>query len=159
MINNPDRKFLQMAVDLAVENVRSGKGGPFGAVIVKDGEVLATGVNLVTSNNDPTAHAEITAIRNATAKLKDFQLNGCTLYSSCEPCPMCLGAIYWARPERLVYATSKHDAADAGFDDAFIYDELELPIAQRHLQTECCPSESFLLPFQLWKEFEGKTEY
>lgn len=159
MENKDDIYFLQMAVDLAAENVRSGKGGPFGAVIVKDGEVLATGVNLVTTNNDPTAHAEVTAIRNATAKLNDFQLNGCTLYSSCEPCPMCLGAIYWARPERLVYATSKHDAADAGFDDAFIYEELELPIAQRHLQTECCPSESFLLPFQLWKEFEGKTEY
>ncbi|MGD9492548.1 MAG: nucleoside deaminase [Bacteroidales bacterium] len=159
MINNPDRKFLQMAVDLAVENVRSGKGGPFGAVIVKDGEVLATGVNLVTSNNDPTAHAEITAIRNATAKLKDFQLNGCTLYSSCEPCPMCLGAIYWARPERLVYATSKHDAADAGFDDAFIYDELELPIAQRHLKTEYSPEEPYKLPFQIWKESAAKTEY
>ncbi|HPS84732.1 MAG TPA: nucleoside deaminase [Bacteroidales bacterium] len=159
MENNHDRYFLQMAVDLAAENVRSGRGGPFGAVIVKDGEVLATGVNLVTTNNDPTAHAEVTAIRNATAKLKDFQLNGCTLYSSCEPCPMCLGAIYWARPERLVYATSKHDAADAGFDDAFIYEEIELPIAQRHLQTAYCPEEPFTLPFRLWKESAGKTEY
>jgi len=148
-----------MAVDLASENVRSGKGGPFGAVIVKDGEVLATGVNMVTCNNDPTAHAEVTAIRNATSKLKDFQLTGCTLYSSCEPCPMCLGAIYWARPERLVFATSKHDAADAGFDDAFIYEEIDLAIDLRHLRTEYCPAEPFKLPFHLWKESEGKTEY
>ena len=156
---NDDRYFLQMAVDLAAENVHRGRGGPFGAVIVKDGEVLATGVNLVTTNNDPTAHAEITAIRNATAKLNDFQLSGCTIYCSCEPCPMCIGAIYWARPERLVYATSKHDAADAGFDDAFIYEEIELPITQRHLQTAYYPEEPFKLPFRLWKESEEKTEY
>ncbi|HBG69405.1 MAG: tRNA-specific adenosine deaminase [Bacteroidetes bacterium GWF2_43_63] len=159
MENKNDRYFLQMAVDLAAENVRSGRGGPFGAVIVKDGEVLATGVNLVTSSNDPTAHAEVTAIRNATSKLKDFQLKDCILYSSCEPCPMCLGAIYWARPERLVFATSKHDAASVGFDDAFIYEELELSIEARHLKTEYCPEEAFKLPFQLWKESEGKTEY
>lgn len=159
MENKNDRYFLQMAVDLAAENVRSGKGGPFGAVIVKDGEVLATGVNLVTSSNDPTAHAEVTAIRNATSKLKDFQLTDCTLYSSCEPCPMCLGAIYWARPERLVYATSKLDAADAGFDDAFIYEELKLSIEARHLKTAYCPEEVFKFPFRIWKESEEKTEY
>jgi guanine deaminase len=159
MEQKDDRCFLQMAVDIAAENVRSGSGGPFGAVVVKDGEVLATGVNLVTTNNDPTAHAEVTAIRNATAKLEDFQLTGCTIYSSCEPCPMCLGAIYWARPARLVYATSKHDAADAGFDDAFIYDEINLPVEKRHLKTEHFPDDSFTLPFRLWKETESKTEY
>ena len=159
MENKDDKFYLQMAVDLAAENVRKGMGGPFGAVIVKEGKVISTGVNLVTNNNDPTAHAEITAIRNATEKLNDYQLTGCTIYSSCEPCPMCLGAIYWARPERLVFATSKLDAANAGFDDAFIYEEISLNIENRHLRTEYSPAEKFLLPFRLWKESDGKTEY
>ncbi len=154
-----DEKFLQMAVDIAAANVRNGNGGPFGAVVVLDGEVIATGANSVTSSNDPTAHAEVVAIRNATARLNHFQLERCTIYSSCEPCPMCLGAIYWARPSRLVFATSKHDAAAVGFDDAFIYDEIALPLADRKLETLYLPSEQHLLPFTLWAGAEGKTEY
>ena len=121
-----DKRFIQMAIDLATENVRNG-GGPFGAIVVKDGEVIATGVNRVTANNDPTAHAEVQAIRAACAKTGNFELKGCVLYTSCEPCPMCLGAIYWSRVDRVVYAGTQNDAADAGFDDSFIYDELELP--------------------------------
>ncbi len=148
-----------MAVDLAIENVRSGNGGPFGAVIVKDGQVLSTGVNSVTSNNDPTAHAEVVAIRNATKLLENFQLDNCTLYSSCEPCPMCLGAIYWARTERLVFATSKHDAAEVGFDDAFIYDEIGKSYATRSLITDYMPEDGFKLPFRLWQKNEDKIEY
>lgn len=158
-MQNDDRKFLQMAVDLAAENVRTGNGGPFGAVIVKNGQVVATGVNSVTSNLDPTAHAEVVAIRNATRELNSFQLNECTLYSSCEPCPMCLGAIYWARPQRLVFATSKNDAADVGFDDAFIYDEIGKPYASRSLTTEYIAEDGFKLPFRLWQQNEDKIEY
>lgn len=159
MEKKDDIYFLKMAIELAAENVKTGKGGPFGAVIVKNGEVIATGVNLVTNNNDPTAHAEITAIREATSKLNNFQLDGCTLYSSCEPCPMCLGAIYWARPERIVFASSKNDAADVGFDDAFIYDEIALPIEERKLKTSFIKPENYLLPFNLWKLSDKKEEY
>ena len=108
-ISTEDKKFLQIAIDLAVENAQSGQGGPFGAIVVKNGEIIATGSNIVTVVNDPTAHAEVTAIRNACEKLNDFQLENCTIYSSCEPCPMCLGAIYWARPTRLVYAATKDE--------------------------------------------------
>src|SRR5581483_864719 len=124
--------FLEQAIDLAVENVRRG-GGPFAALVVKDGIVIATGVNQVTRANDPTAHAEIVAIREACRVLGDFQLTGCDLYSSCEPCPMCLGAIYWARPARLYFAATHEDAAAAGFDDAFIYEQLAVPRAERSI--------------------------
>lgn len=116
--------FMEQAIQLAVENVRSGRGGPFAAVVVKNGQVIATGSNRVTSTNDPTAHAEVTAIREACRALNTFQLTGCDLYTSCEPCPMCLGAIYWARPDRVYFAATASDAADAGFDDSFIYEEL-----------------------------------
>lgn len=153
------KKFLQRAVDLASENVRSGKGGPFGAVIVKDGEIIAEACNTVTSDNDPTAHAEVNAIRKATAKLKNFQLDGCTIYSSCEPCPMCLGAIYWARPAALVFAASKTDAAAVGFDDAFIYREINTDIDQRTIPTLHIQDDEFLEPFRLWSNSPDRIDY
>lgn len=158
-MRSEDKKFLQQAIDLAVENVKSGKGGPFGAVIVKNGNVIATGTNVVTSSNDPTAHAEISAIRNACDKLSSFQLEDCVIYSSCEPCPMCLGAIYWARPKRLVFAADKNQAADAGFDDAFIYNEIGLPLEKRQLETENVMLEDSNKPFLAWRNNAKKTEY
>lgn len=159
MNKEDDKSFLQRAVNLAAENVKSGRGGPFGAVIVKEGRIIAEAVNTVTAAHDPTAHAEINAIRIATKKLGDFQLKNCTIYSSCEPCPMCLGAIYWARPERLVFASSKHDAAKIGFDDAFIYHEMNQSIENRSIPTKYIKEDSFLEPFRLWKKSLNKTEY
>lgn len=153
-----DKHFLKMAIDLAIENVKSG-GGPFGAVIVKNNEVVATGTNNVTIKNDPTAHAEISAIRNACDKLQDYQLEGCSIYSSCEPCPMCLGAIYWARPEKLVFAASKDDAASVGFDDSFIYTEIPKEIHERKLLTYQALQKEAYVPFEIWKNMEQKTEY
>jgi len=151
-------QFMRQAIQLAVENIKNG-GGPFGAVIVKDGKVIATGVNRVTANNDPTAHAEVCAIRAACEALGTFTLEGCDIYSSCEPCPMCLGAIYWAHLDHLYYGANKHDAADAGFDDQFIYEELEQPIASRSLTTEILIPQEAQAPFKLWKEYEARTEY
>lgn len=152
-------ELMQRAIDLAIENVRNG-GGPFGAVIARNGEILAEGVNRVTANSDPTAHAEVQAIRAAAAQLGDFNLEGCDIYASCEPCPMCLGAIYWARLSHLFYAATKDDAADAGFDDAFIYRELELPHPQRHLPTCHLTTEGAdKTPFTLWKSKTDKVEY
>lgn len=152
-------ELMQRAIDLAIENVRNG-GGPFGAVIARNGEILAEGVNRVTANSDPTAHAEVQAIRAAAAQLGDFNLEGCDIYASCEPCPMCLGAIYWARLSHLFYAATKDDAADAGFDDAFIYRELELPQPQRHLPTCHLTTEGAdKVPFTLWKSKTDKVEY
>jgi len=130
-----DKYFIKEAINLALENVKSGNGGPFGAIVVKNGKIIATGTNSVTSENDPTAHAEVTAIRNACKELKTYQLEDCVIYSSCEPCPMCLGAIYWARPLKLVFASTKDDAALAGFDDSYIYDEIALTPDKRHLKT------------------------
>lgn len=151
--------FLEKAVSLAVENVREGNGGPFGAVIVKDNQIIATGVNQVTANNDPTAHAEIVAIRRACEVLKSFQLDGCVLYSSCEPCPMCLGAIYWARPQAVYFAANHKDAADAGFDDSFIYQELELSYNERSIPTYPVPLETRHQAFNLWNDNEKKILY
>jgi guanine deaminase len=151
--------FMHRAIALAVGNVTSGRGGPFGAVIVKDGNVLAEGTNLVTATFDPTAHAEIVAIREACRKLGDFQLTGCDLYTSCEPCPMCLGAIYWARPARVFYGASAADAAAAGFDDAFIYDELRRAATRRKLaMTQLLPREA-LQAFHAWIAFSAKKPY
>src|ERR1700733_13358603 len=127
---------MQEAIRQAVENVRQGRGGPFGAVVVKDGSVIATGANSVTTTNDPTAHAEVIAIREACLALGTFQLTGCEIYTSCEPCPMCLGAIYWARPDRVYYAATASDAADAGFDDSFIYEELKHAHTERRIPLE-----------------------
>ena len=154
-----ENKYIKMAIDLATENVNSGNGGPFGAVIVKNGEIIATGVNTVTTSHDPTAHAEVNAIRNACANLKSFQLDECDIYSSCEPCPMCLGAIYWSRANKLYFAATKSDASDAGFDDSFIYNELELPINSRKLLTKPINHIDKLQPFEIWNIKLDKTKY
>src|SRR6187431_704447 len=125
--------FMKEAIELSINNVKSGKGGPFGAVIVKDGKIIARGANSVTSSNDPTAHAEVNAIREACKVLNTFQLENCEIYTSCEPCPMCLGAIYWARPRVVYYASSREDAARIGFDDSMIYNEMTLAIPDRRI--------------------------
>lgn len=149
---------MQRAIDLATENVRQG-GGPFGAVIVRNGEILAEGVNRVTPNHDPTAHAEVQAIRKAAALLETFDLSGCDIYSSCEPCPMCLGAIYWAHLDHLYFAATKDDAAEIGFDDAFIYKELPLPINERKLPTAQMMRQEAQQPFNSWRNKADKVEY
>ncbi len=151
--------FMRRAIALGLENVRSGRGGPFAAVIVKDGEVVAEGANCVTTTNDPTAHAEVVAIREACRKLGDFQLTGCDLYTTCEPCPMCLGAIYWARPARVYYACAASDASAAGFDDAFIYEELKTPLSARQMPMQQMMREESLAIFTLWKSQGTKTPY
>jgi guanine deaminase len=152
-------EFMRRAIALAMENVRSGAGGPFAAVIVKDGRVVADGVNRVTATNDPTAHAEVVAIREACRKLGDFQLAGCDLYTTCEPCPMCLGAIYWARPARVFFACVAADAAAVGFDDAFIYEELNRAHAERRVPMQQLLREESLTIFALWQRQEKKTLY
>lgn len=152
-------EFMREAIRLSIENVTSGKGGPFGAVIVKDGRIIARGANQVTSSNDPTAHAEVVAIRNACAALGSFQLDGCEIYTSCEPCPMCLGAIYWARPDRMYFANTKMDAAEIKFDDQFIYEELDIPYTSRKLETIPMLREEALEAFRLWTESINKIEY
>lgn len=150
--------FMRHAIALAVENVKNG-GGPFGAVVVRNGEIVATGVNRVTPDNDPTAHAEVKAIRAACTKLGTFDLSGCVIYSSCEPCPMCLGAIYWAHIDKIYYGANQHDAAAVNFDDSFIYRELELPVGKRRKPVENILHNEALAPFNLWKEKEDKVEY
>jgi tRNA(Arg) A34 adenosine deaminase TadA len=150
---------MARAIELAIENVRAGRGGPFGAVVVKDGRVIASGTNQVTSANDPTAHAEMVAIRAACAALGTFQLDGCDLYTTCEPCPMCLGAIYWARPSRVFFGGTAADAAAAGFDDAFIYEQLEVPIEQRKIPFIQTMREEALLCFQEWKAKADRINY
>lgn len=159
-MKNPERekKFMAKAIGLSIENVQAG-GGPFGAVIVKDDEIIATGVNRVTAHNDPTAHAEINAIRQASEKLGTFDLSGCEIYSSCEPCPMCLGAIYWAHLDKLYYGNTKEDARKIGFDDEFIYRELELPLAKRTLPSQELMHEEALRGFRAWDENENKITY
>ncbi len=153
-----DRGLMLKAIELSIENIKNG-GGPFGAVIAKDGEIIATGTNRVTADNDPTAHAEVNAIRKACQTLKTFDLSGCTIYTSCEPCPMCLAAIYWAHIDKIYYGNNKKDAADIGFDDSYIYDELNLPVEKRtKLMNELLPEEA-IKAFQLWDNTEDKTEY
>lgn len=151
-------ELMRKAIDLSLRNVAEG-GGPFGAVIARDGEVIATGVNRVTSDCDPTAHAEVSAIRAAAKVLGTFDLSGCEIYTSCEPCPMCLGAIYWAHLDRMYYGNNQHDAAKIGFDDAFIYRELELPIAERRLKAEALLPEEAIQAFRAWEEKADKVEY
>jgi len=153
------KKFMREAIRLSIENVQSGNGGPFGTVIVKNGEIIASGVNKVTQSNDPTAHAEIVAIRSACETLGTFQLVGCEIYCSCEPCPMCLGAIYWARPDRIYFANTKEDAADINFDDNFIYNELDVSISQRKLPTTQLLRDEAQMAFTQWRESTAKTEY
>ena len=154
-----DQDYLREAIALAKGGMQRGDGGPFGCVIVKGGTIIGRGNNRVTSTNDPTAHAEVVAIRDACTALGDFQLTGCVLYTSCEPCPMCLGAIYWARPDRIVFACTREDAADAGFDDQLIYDELPLPYAERRIRTEHLLREEGLTIFRAWKEKSDKVRY
>ncbi len=155
---NRNRIFMQKAIDLSIESVKNG-GGPFGAVIVKNGEIIAEASNSVTQTNDPTAHAEVNAIRKATSELKDFNLAECQIYSSCEPCPMCLGAIYWAGIEKLYFANNKTDAKNIGFDDSFIYEEIATPYAQRKVITEQMMRPEAIKAFQLWDEKDDKIEY
>ena len=154
-----DEAFLRQAIELSAQGLESGRGGPFGAVVVRGDGIVGRGSNEVLVSKDPTAHAEVQAIRDACRQLDSFQLDGCTLYTSCEPCPMCLGAIYWARPDRVVYAASKADAARAGFDDAFIYEELALRIPERRLPMEQLLRDEALRSFELWRSLENRTEY
>lgn len=158
-MQSEDRAYMEEAIELAFEGMRKGAGGPFGAVVVRDGRIVGRGYNQVIARNDPTAHAEIIAIRQACRELGDFQLTGCTLYSSCEPCPMCLGAIYWARPERLVFACKREDAAAIEFDDQMIYKELKKPIDQRIIVTDQCMRQEALKAFREWDAMENKPKY
>jgi len=151
--------FIREAIRLARQNVKSGRGGPFGCVVVHKGSIIAKGQNSVTRTNDPSAHAEIVAIRKACKKLKSFQLKNCIVVSSCEPCPMCLGAIYWARPRALVFASSKKDAAEVGFDDDYIYEELRKKYSDRKLKTIQEIHPTHLIPFQEWKSNHHKIRY
>jgi guanine deaminase len=154
-----ENDFMQLAIRLATENVRSGAGGPFGAVLVKNGEVIATGVNRVTAANDPTAHAEVNAIRDGCKALGTFQLPDCVLYTSCEPCPMCLGAIYWARLDCVYFGNTCHDAADVGFDDSFIYEELKVPRNLRKVPMLRLLPETAIESFRAWQEQQAKITY
>lgn len=157
-VTTEDERYMQMAIDLSIENVANG-GGPFGAVIVRNGEVLATGTNRVTANNDPTAHAEVSAIRAACSKVGDFKLEGSTIYSSCEPCPMCLSAIYWAGISRIFYGNTKSDAKAIDFDDSFIYDEIALPYSKRAIPCNNIMRDKALAAFRAWEAKVDKTTY
>ena len=154
-------EFMREAIRLSIENVNSAKGGPFGAVIVQGEKIIARGVNEVTTSNDATAHAEVAAIRAAGKRLGDFRLSGCEIYCSCEPCPMCLGAIYWSRIDAVYFANTKEDAAQIGFDDLFIYGELVRPIAERNLSTQpmMMLRQEALEAFAMWAASAEKTEY
>ncbi|MEA3317271.1 MAG: nucleoside deaminase [Bacteroidota bacterium] len=153
-----DEGFMREAIKASINNIEN-NGGPFGAVIVKDGEVIAKSGNSVTNDNDPTAHAEVNAIREASKKLGTFDLSGCTIYSSCEPCPMCLGAIYWAHLDKLVFANSKVDAKNIGFDDSFIYEEFKLDIKDRSIPTTQIMRDEAIIAFNKWTEKDDKLEY
>jgi guanine deaminase len=157
--NAQHEMHLRRAIELGRESMLAGNGGPFGAVVVKAGKVVAEATNFVLKSNDPTAHAEVQAIRKACQVLGHFQLDGCTIYSSCEPCPMCLGAIYWARPDALYFAAGRDDAARAGFDDALIYDELVLPTNMRRLPTSQLLGAEAIAPFAEWIKLASKTNY
>lgn len=154
-----NKNLMKEAIDIAYQNVLTSNGGPFGAIVVKDGKVIATGCNEVTKQNDPTAHAEIQAIRTAYQVLNSFQLTDCEIYTSCEPCPMCFGAIYWARPKAVYYACTKEEAAQIGFDDHHIYEQLSKKMENRMIKMkQICP-ENYRLPFTAWKNTTRKTEY
>ena len=150
---------MRRAIELAQSGIDRNAGGPFGAVVVKNGEIIAEGCNQVTSTNDPTAHAEVVAIRNACAKLGSFQLDDCVIYTSCEPCPMCLGAIYWARPAKVFYAATREDAARIGFDDQFIYEEIEKNFENRQMKLVNLMRDEGLQVFKNWENKADKTEY
>ena len=159
MDSNKDLRYIRMAIDLALRGVENNEGGPFGAVIVMNDQVIGTGNNKVLSSVDPTAHAEVVAIREACKHLQSHQLVGCTIYTSCEPCPMCLGAIYWARPDRIVYACTREDAASINFDDEFIYHEINLMPSQRRIPAYSCGREDGLKVFEFWKNKQDKIQY
>src|SRR5690554_3119338 len=159
MITEKDIEFINRAIMLSEKGMDSNKGGPFGAIVVRDNVVIAAGVNQVTSKNDPTAHAEVVAIRKACEKLGTFQLDDCIIYTSCEPCPMCLGAIYWARPKAVYYACTKEDAAEIGFDDHFIYDELDKNIENRKIKFINLDREEGKKVFKKWEAKEGRVDY
>jgi len=154
-----DEEFMRRAIAQAQNGIDEGAGGPFGAVVVRNGEIVGEGCNRVTSTNDPTAHAEIVAIRNACEKLGSFQLDDCVIYTSCEPCPMCLGAIYWARPARVFYAATREDAAKIGFDDQFIYEEIEKTFEHRQMRLVNLMRDEGLTVFENWANKTDKTEY
>lgn len=156
---NIDQHYMELAIKEAMKGMEQNDGGPFGCIIVKKGEIIGRGNNKVTSTNDPTAHAEIEAIRNACKKLGSFQLNECIIYTSCEPCPMCLGAIYWARPEKVYFGSSKKDAANIGFDDDFIYKELVLDYDQRKIPFEQLERKKAFQIFVKWDKKDDKIEY
>lgn len=151
-------EYMREAIRLSIENIKQG-GGPFGAVIVKDGQIIATGTNRVTATCDPTAHAEVSAIRKAAKALNSFDLSGCDIYTSCEPCPMCLGAIYWAHIDRMFYGNTKTDAKNIGFDDSFIYDEIDLRIEDRRLKAQQLLPEEAIKAFQAWENDTDKIPY
>ena len=159
MTNTDQKKFMQEAIRLAADNVNTGNGGPFGAVVVLNGKIIGRGSNRVTVDNDPTAHAEIVAIREASKHLGSFQLTDCDIYCSCEPCPMCLGAIYWARPARIFFAAGHHDATDADFDDSFIYEQINLDHDQRSIPAQQMMREEALGVFEKWTVSNRKTPY
>jgi tRNA(Arg) A34 adenosine deaminase TadA len=154
-----DNEFMKRAIELSMQALQSGKGGPFGCVIVKDGKIVGEGHNQVTSTNDPTAHAEVVAIRNACENLNTFQLDGCEIYTSCEPCPMCLGAIYWARPSKIYFANTRQDAADIGFDDSMIYNEIAIDLQNRKIPMIPYGRPEAMLVFNEWKNKTDKIDY
>ncbi len=154
-----EQQFMREAIRLSVEKMEQGYGGPFGAIVVRDGEIIARGFNNVLASNDPTAHAEVDAIRKASQALSTFDLSDCELYTSCEPCPMCLGAIYWARFRKVYYGNTRQDAANIGFDDALIYEEIEKPIAQRRIPMEQLLPTEAKAGFTAWEQREEKKSY
>ena len=158
-MNENDIAFMRRAIELAQSGVDNDQGGPFGCVVVKDGRIVGEGYNQVTSTNDPTAHAEIVAIRDACRKLESFQLTDCTVYTSCEPCPMCLGAIYWARPAAIYFAGTREDAAAAGFDDELFYDELDRSNDERQLKLRPMLRDEAQKVFDNWNQKSNKVEY
>ena len=154
-----DKKFLERAIELSRQGMKSGQGGPFGCLVVQGDEIVGEGCNQVTSSNDPTAHAEVVAIRNACEKLGTYQLTECEIFTSCEPCPMCLGAIYWARPKRVVYANTREEAAEIEFDDEFIYNEIKAKMEDRKIPFVHYPHPEAQQVFLAWKNWAGKTKY
>ena len=159
MLTEREIKFLERAIELSKQGMQSGKGGPFGCVVVYENEIVGEGSNMVTSSNDPTAHAEVVAIRAACTKLNTYQLTGCEIYTSCEPCPMCLGAIYWARPKRVIYANTREEAAAIEFDDEFIYNEINAPMAERKIPFLHQPHPEAARIFEIWKNLPDKLKY
>jgi guanine deaminase len=158
-MNDTQKQWMKAAVALSIEGMQKGKGGPFGAIVVKDGQIIGKGFNSVIDTNDPTAHAEVVAIRDACNHLGSFDLAGCEVYTSCEPCPMCLGAIYWARPDAVYYANTKKDAAAINFDDDFIYEEIAKPLQDRKIPFIKIEEPEAIKAFEIWSEKEDKTLY